>query len=604
VDARRAQATAELASSAGVDDELPEGPGEFEEQTAPGSAEKPRFMRGRLRAKYAFWASFCRNKLVLAWILTGFVLLWRAGPPAPSWQANHGSARQHAQFVGEAIRELVQSGTAIAVTERPHCVLPLGVVVRAVTGKKRLILDARSLNDHVVTPSFKYETLTGLRHILLPHDHAFTTDLKSGYHHVDVNEEFWTYLGFEWEGQFYVFTQLPFGLAPACWAFTKVTRELLTKWRSEGMRNSGYLDDAIHAAQSAATLIAMRARVLSDFERAGFIVNIAKCALKPSQCVAYLGALVNTADGTITVPIEKREALLRTIESCRTQATNCHMRVVASLVGTIMSMSYSFGELSMVMTRRLVQWQNAMYAQGHTLNHHVPLDAGAIGELEFWSVSFREFDGRRPLWPPGHLHTLKIFTDAAGHSPYSNGGWGGWLAVTGTRMAAGRWEMVTFGLSSGYLEMRAILNVILSINRDGRLDQQRVLLHTDSQVAFAVLNKWGSVVVNIQDVCFELFWYCLRRGISLVPTWIPRELNTLADKLSKRDDTCDWKLLPSVFQQLAAMWGPFTVDLFASDTNCQFSPFTLFTTRVERPGLTRLPTVGRRRRGATRLLQC
>ena len=76
--------------------------------------------------------------------------------------------------------------------------------------------------------SFKYETLTGLQHVLKPNDYAFTVDLKAGYHHVDTDERFWTFLGFHWDNQFYVFTQLPFGLAPACWAFTKVTRDMLT----------------------------------------------------------------------------------------------------------------------------------------------------------------------------------------------------------------------------------------------------------------------------------------------------------------------------------------------------------------------------------------
>ena len=31
-------------------------------------------------------------------------------------------------------------------------------------------------------------------------DYLFTFDLKSGYHHVDVHEKHWTYLGFERPG--------------------------------------------------------------------------------------------------------------------------------------------------------------------------------------------------------------------------------------------------------------------------------------------------------------------------------------------------------------------------------------------------------------------
>ena len=84
---------------------------------------------------------------MLQWVTTGFVLFWIAGQPQAVWQKNHRSAPEHAAFLGEAVRELVLTGTAIAVPEQPHCVLPLGVVCHSGSGKKRLILDARYIND-------------------------------------------------------------------------------------------------------------------------------------------------------------------------------------------------------------------------------------------------------------------------------------------------------------------------------------------------------------------------------------------------------------------------------------------------------------------------
>ena len=72
--------------------------------------------------------------------------------------------------------------------------------------------------------------------IFQPGDYMFTFDLKSGYHHVDIQREHWKYLGFEWgEGptlQYDVFCVLPFGLATAYYLFTK----LLRPWLSTGDR--------------------------------------------------------------------------------------------------------------------------------------------------------------------------------------------------------------------------------------------------------------------------------------------------------------------------------------------------------------------------------
>ncbi len=81
-------------------------------------------------------------------------------------------------------------------------------------------------------------------------------------------------------------------------------------------------------------------------------------------------------------------------------------------------------------------------------------------------------------------------------------------------MAAGLWLVDTRGLSSGFLEMQAILNVLRSINADGLLNGERVLLHTDSQVADTVLRKGGSMAADIEQACFIIFWYCLENKIN------------------------------------------------------------------------------------------
>lgn len=61
----------------------------------------------------------------------------------------------------------------------------------------------------------------------------FIFDLKSGYHHVDIHEDSQTYLEFSWgEGahrKCYAFQVLSFGLASACYVFTKLLRPLVKR---------------------------------------------------------------------------------------------------------------------------------------------------------------------------------------------------------------------------------------------------------------------------------------------------------------------------------------------------------------------------------------
>lgn len=88
---------------------------------------------------------------------------------------------------------------------------------------------------------------------------------------MDIVEPFWEYLSFCWRGVFYVFTQLPFGLASACWAFTKLMREIMRPWRKRGWRCTGYIDDQIHESQEGDQLAERRSTVVAQLEALGFI---------------------------------------------------------------------------------------------------------------------------------------------------------------------------------------------------------------------------------------------------------------------------------------------------------------------------------------------
>lgn len=53
-------------------------------------------------------------------------------------------------------------------------------------------------------------------------------DLTSGYHHVNIHPDYFTYLGFSWKfksvTKYFVFTDLPFGLSSSGYFFTKTIK--------------------------------------------------------------------------------------------------------------------------------------------------------------------------------------------------------------------------------------------------------------------------------------------------------------------------------------------------------------------------------------------
>ena len=61
----------------------------------------------------------------------------------------------------------------------------------------------------------------------------------------------------------------------------------------------------------------------------------------------------------------------------------------------------------------------------------------------------------------------------------------------------------------------------------------------------------------------------MAHNIDLHIQWIPRELYTQADFISKRRDCNDWQITRDVFQQLDSTCGPHTLDCFASFYNAK-----------------------------------
>jgi hypothetical protein len=128
------------------------------------------------------------------------------------------------------------------------------VAVRATTGKRRLIVNLRSLNEHIDCPYFRIEDLRLARAWLERHHHVISFDIKSAYHHVTIHPSHRPWLGIQFEGKFYQFVALPFGLNISPWLFTKVMRCPINYWRKKHSFKIGCFIDDGYATATSATL--------------------------------------------------------------------------------------------------------------------------------------------------------------------------------------------------------------------------------------------------------------------------------------------------------------------------------------------------------------
>lgn len=546
--------------------------------------ERPAYVRGRLRQAAAFWSRICHSSVVLAWIMQGYMIQWAGIPPQPFVADNLGGALTHAEWVSQQIWDLQCKGSVVPVSMVPTVVSPLNVVLRR--GKPRLVLDLTYVNSFIDTSGlkFKYEQLSWASVVVQPNDLLFSVDLEAAYHHVEMHPSSWRYLGFCWGGQYYVFTVLPFGLNTACWVFTKLTRELVSHWRGQGIRSVHYLDDFLFAipkdADGGSTQFrAVQAKILADIDAAGFSLSEPKLKLDPSQVLEFLGHIVDLVKNLLTVTDTRVREFKETLEFCLSHPRRLHVKTLSRLAGALQSMSLAVGPAVHIFTRAIYDLISTKPL--HVWNWHVNLDDAAKQELLFWQANFDKLHGV-PFWQNLQTETL-LFTDAGaqgwgGYTVSSSSGFKAQVAVGMDDFLADHRSQIAQGYlspteqleSSTWRELIAIERVLLSLGH--LLAGKVVRLFTDNQAVTFLWAK-GSRKRHINIVVMRIFEKCRELQIKLVIEWIPREANQIADYLSKLYDSDDWMLNRKYFRMLDRKWGPFTFDRFASACNAQCVSF-------------------------------
>lgn len=513
-------------------------------------------VKGRLKERFHYWRDMLHaTEPVLKTIKNGYILPFRV-VPGPYVSPNQRSAIENAIFVGEAIDELLKSGCVRQWSGVPYVCSPLLVVISR-SGKKRLVINLRYVNQFLQKEKFKYEDMRTAMMLFEVGDYMFTFDLKSGYHHVDIHEQSQMFLGFEWEGKHYVFTVLPFGLSTACYVFTKLLRPLVRYWRGQGIRIVVYLDDGIGLAANGDKAMECSSVVQHTLREAGFVIQTEKSKFQPAQAGKWLGFDIDLKNGVIAIPEEKIADLHEHLKHAQ-QAISLSARAIASIVGKIIAMGLGIGPISRFRTRALY----ALLDTRVTWSSILPLDQASKSEIDFWVHNLTHYNGKLLCCKPSALRV--VFSDA------SDTGYGGYMVEHGPYVAHGQWSEAEAGQSSTWRELRAVGQVLESIA--GKLSNMRVRWFTDNQNVTRILLV-GSRKEHLQKEALDIFRLTIAHNIALEPEWVPRDENKVADYLSRIIDYDDWSLNTVCFTHIDSIWGPHTVDRFANNLNTQLDRF-------------------------------
>lgn len=515
---------------------------------------------GRLKNHISFWRSIKAPSFVLSIIDQGYMLPFVTEPP-PFLAKNNQSSFDHRDFVENSIEELLICNCVEELPTQPWCCNPLTVADSA--GKLRLVLDLRHVNQYIFLQKFKYEDLYTLSELFAEGDYFFSFDLKSGYHHVSIHRTFVKYLGFQWcyrngEVRNFMFVVLPFGLNIACYLFTKLLRPLIKKWRGAGIKSILYIDDGINGSTTLHQATKCAKIVRHDLHNAGLVVNDKKSNFVPSQTGKWLGMIIDTKSMTFTVPLEKVQNLKRKIEKLLRQKS-VTAKQLASVAGSLSSMNLAVGPMVRMLTR-------SMYAQISTTNSwYSPfvLNTETHHELQFWYDNYNFHTGYS--FKPRPVVAKIVFTDA------SSAGYGGFLLKhVGKAVVVGKFAEHERIMSSTFRELLAVKYVLQSITSS--IEHTSIRIYVDNFASSRILSV-GSSKPHLQQLALEIFKIALSNDIRILPQWVPRELNCVADYYSKINDTDDFSIDDISFHTLNKKYGPYTFDRFADNLNTKVKAF-------------------------------
>ena len=519
-------------------------------------------VKGRLRGALKFWNDIHAPRFILDVIEYGYKLPLLQIPP-PFTARNNSSALEQSAFVESAINDLVINGCVTEVFEAPSIINPLSVSIQK-SGKKRLILDLRHVNQFLYKSRFRCEDLSIAKEILNPGDFMFTFDLKSGYQK--------KYLSFAWifssgRTRFFQFSVLPFGLSSAPYLFTKLLKPLVKKWRSEAKSIVVYLDDGLGAAADKNKAKITSLQVHADLLKSGFLPNETKCVWEPTQVITWLGAVLNTSTSEISATVKRITSLQVDLTALLAISSSCHpVRKLASVCGKIISLGSCVGNVSRLMSRNLF----AVINTAPTWNSCVRLSSEALDELNFWKSNVASLNGIT-IWPVRHKPSKIVYSDASGSAC------GSFIEFEG-KMFHQNWSGFEKAQSSTFRELLAVSLSMKAFVES--LKAQTVTWFTENQNVVRIVNS-GSKTPALQELAMDIHRTCLLNAINIDMQWIPRDLNGVADDISKFVDYDDYMINDTVFNALDGLWGPHTCDRFACSYNAKVQ---CFNSRFYQPG--------------------
>lgn len=505
----------------------------------------------RLASNIVNWDQIEAPEEVKSWITDGVPIDFHVHPE-PFYIQNPKYNKHEQQFLQAEVGTLCKDGAIKMVDYKPKFVSPLKCVPKKEAGKFRMVMNLTHLNKYVCTPKFQYDSFKMVADTIQSDDQFTSFDLRNGFYHCPLSAYASQYFGFCFQGKYYIWLVCPFGWSSSPYYFHKLLRPVKQFLSVNGIRSSIFVDDTLIPAQKK-FITDHTDFAVTTFTDLGFDINYPKSQLDPVYSIEYVGYIYDSRgpDGVpwVYISTKRLNKLKRDVNKCL-RTGKIQARFLAKVCGQGIAMARA-----LLPTKFKLRPLYALLSTRKSWNETMFVSDSAREALIWWRDAASTWNGsplhERPI-------TAQVYTDSSG---------AGWGASYNEVEAAGSWDEITAGDHINFKELLAILYALLCFKN--LLRNQAVQFLCDSTTAVSYIRNMGGPISRYSVLAETIWDLAYRNNIIIQSKHLAGRLNTEADRLSRLSLQYEWKMVPVLFQQIDNLFGPHTIDRFASMSTAQ-----------------------------------
>jgi len=280
---------------------------------------------------------------------------------------------------------------------------------------------------------------------------AFSFDIKSGYHHIEIFESDQQFLGFSWvlDGvtKYFKFTVLPFGLSVGPFIFSKVMRPLVKYWRSKATENCCLSRRWYFCGHkffpNSKGILYLSGQIFSSLALLPTKISV---SVFPFRSFSVGWVFLGFQNSRMFISPEKISGILREVVEIMSCCT-ISARNLARVTGRIISIFFYHGcKLLTKSLHRLIECRGGWDAQ-------LVLDADVLLELKFWREHLRSLNCR-PIWSNTVLPSRIVYSDV------SAVGCAAFISMNGKPVSHKNWDAIEMKQSSTWREFMCVRHAL------------------------------------------------------------------------------------------------------------------------------------------------